>query len=413
MDGSIFFVHGTGNWDGRRPGINTQLATTLDAIRRGLARSKMSTITVDGPPWARDLAADWPDISQVLPQASATRTKRAIGENGEPTDDADTWELLLQDPLIELRLVGLGAQAESAPRVGGLLPAQIVSELTRRLTLADADLANTGVDQAHLKAATRLVADSEELEAAAEAINEPANSELLDTVTRAVVAQMLVSYRDDPDVPAPVALLSGDARSDLVTAVRAALATGTYKALVPKRAQRAAAALAARVGTRWAVARRDALMDPVTAFLADIAFYLQHGQELRNYVRARIDSLPPPHVLLGHSLGGVALVDLMSGDDRPEADLLITVGSQAPYLYLVDALANLRPPHPERRPFAPWLNIYNRRDLLSFCAMPVFAGVGGVEDVAVDPGVPFPESHSAYWDAPATWEAVSQKWPQP
>ena len=407
MDGSIFFVHGTGNWDGRKPGVNAQLATTLDAIRRGLAKSKMSTITVDGPTWARDVAPDWPDISRVLPPALVTK---AIGDDVEPADDADYWELLLQDPLIELRLTGLGAVAESAPVIGGLLPAQTISDLTRGLALADADLANSGVDRAHLDAAANLVADSDELADAAEAINAADDPELLDVVARAVVAQVLVGYRDDPDVSAPVALLSGDARSDLVTAVRTALSTGSYKGLVPKPAQRAAAALAARVGTRWAVARRDALMDPVTAFLADIAFYLQHGEEVRNYLRTRIDTLPAPRVLLGHSLGGVALVDLMSGDDRPEADLLITVGSQAPYLYLVDALANLRPQHDERRPFAPWLNIYNRRDLLSFCAATVFAGV---EDVAVDPGVPFPESHSAYWDAPATWAAVGRRWPQP
>jgi len=139
MDGSIFFVHGTGNWDGRKPGVNAQLATTLDAIRRGLAKSKMSTITVDGPTWARDVAPDWPDISRVLPPALVTK---AIGDDVEPADDADYWELLLQDPLIELRLTGLGAVAESAPVIGGLLPAQTISDLTRGLALADADLAS-------------------------------------------------------------------------------------------------------------------------------------------------------------------------------------------------------------------------------------------------------------------------------
>ena len=67
------------------------------------------------------------------------------------------------------------------------------------------------------------------------------------------------------------------------------------------------------------------------------------------------------------------LVDLLSSGSAPAVDGLVTVGSQAPLFYAIDALEHLRPgAGPE--PFTPWLNIYNEADLLSFCAERVFPG---------------------------------------
>ena len=89
------------------------------------------------------------------------------------------------------------------------------------------------------------------------------------------------------------------------------------------------------------------------------------------------------------------LVDLLSQPHPPCADVLVTVGSQAPLFYAIDALANLRPGG-AIAPFSPRVNIYNPHDMLSFCAQSIFEGAADIVDHPVDPGVPFPEAHGAY-----------------
>ncbi|HSN86938.1 MAG TPA: hypothetical protein VL025_09280, partial [Thermoanaerobaculia bacterium] len=58
-----------------------------------------------------------------------------------------------------------------------------------------------------------------------------------------------------------------------------------------------------------------------------------------------------------------------------------------------------------------WLNIYNRQDFLSFRATGILAGMAGIRDEEVDPGVPFPESHSAYWYHPPVYDLIRESWP--
>ena len=74
---------------------------------------------------------------------------------------------------------------------------------------------------------------------------------------------------------------------------------------------------------------------------------------------------------------------------------LITVGSQVPYFYEIDALQSLRYDVPLPRHVPPWLNIYDLRDFLSYICAGVFKE--GVQDLPVDSKQPFPHSHGAYW----------------
>jgi hypothetical protein len=111
-------------------------------------------------------------------------------------------------------------------------------------------------------------------------------------------------------------------------------------------------------------------------------------------------------------LGGVATVDWLALGKR-SITRLITVGSQAPYFYEIDALVS--------RPFGAglpryfpkkWLNIFDPNDFFSYRAAKIFPGVA--VDKRVDNGQPFPESHSAYWhnDA-AVWPAIKESVPVP
>jgi hypothetical protein len=108
-------------------------------------------------------------------------------------------------------------------------------------------------------------------------------------------------------------------------------------------------------------------------------------------------------VVLGHSLGGIMLVDLLSrprSAGKLQVSRLITAGSQSPMLFKCDALGTMRlkTALPAGSPFTPWLNIFDRNDFLSFCGSRAFPGVTeGIEDFEVDCGVPFPEAHSAYF----------------
>jgi hypothetical protein len=163
----------------------------------------------------------------------------------------------------------------------------------------------------------------------------------------------------------------------------------------------------------FAADRRAGLMTMGAPGIGDILFYQRRGEEIRQMVADALTSAEGPVVAVGHSLGGIILVDLLTGSIPQGVDLLFTAGSQSPLFYAVDALASLRPNHPTPVPFTPWVNVYDRRDLLAFCAGQIFAGHGGggITDHEVDSGVPFPAAHSAYWNNGAVYDLLRDRWP--
>lgn len=167
--------------------------------------------------------------------------------------------------------------------------------------------------------------------------------------------------------------------------------------------------------TDAAVRRRVPLTDAASDFSRRIIFYLQRGAAARSVITNALRLVPQdaPVILFGHSLGGVAAVDLLTAPDWAAAgirvDLLVTAGSQSPWLYLLDGLAHLSPGRPGTVP-VPWLNFWDERDLLAFCAEEVFAGRGAaVRDVELASGEPFPASHGAYFSDPALYRAISDE----
>ena len=121
----------------------------------------------------------------------------------------------------------------------------------------------------------------------------------------------------------------------------------------------------------------------------------------------------PPVVLLGHSLGGIACVDLLVEEPLEKVKLLVTVGSQSPLFYEMDALQSLRygQPLPDHFP-KKWLNIFDRRDFLSYIGAQVFPDpLQRIEDIEVNNRRPFPQSHGAYWANDQTWKAIIPRLP--
>jgi len=152
--------------------------------------------------------------------------------------------------------------------------------------------------------------------------------------------------------------------------------------------------------------KRGSLSEAASPAAGDVLLYQARGDEIRHYILRRIEDIGADVILLTHSLGGIACVDLLVGRGLPTVKGLITVGSQAPLLKEIGALYSLEPGAeilPEH--FPKWLNIYDPDDFLSYVAKPVFKSEK-ISDIRVESGQPFPHSHSAYWGNPETWRAV-------
>ncbi|MFJ7591019.1 hypothetical protein ACIQZO_27320 [Streptomyces sp. NPDC097617] len=344
--------------------------------------------------------------------------------------DAETaeWALLLADPLCELRVLAeagwAGADgarhgddadhgddpfAMPGARCAGdqvlALLEGLAPEPPRTGDELGALLHGTGLAREFAAALDTTTGSAEAVRAAARATTEPQARELATALARAVTAAALAAVGDEADctgaerdrlVELLTNRLGGDAR---VPGARAAAVLGR---------------LALRVTTQPLLnARRGSLTVGATPVLGDILRYQSRGRELREFLHDRITAAPGPTVLIGHSLGGIALVDLLTlaaarGEAVPGAELLVTVGSQAPFLYELGALTALEPGAKLPYGFPRWLNVYDRHDVLAYLAGPVFPGDTRVSDHEIRSRQPFPACHSAYWKQDALYERIEQ-----
>ena len=111
-------------------------------------------------------------------------------------------------------------------------------------------------------------------------------------------------------------------------------------------------------------------------------------------------------MVLAHSLGGIACFDLFVS--KTQVDLFVTVGSQAPFLYEINALQSLPFGEPLPKHFPRWVNfmICGLSKLYWRANFPQASkGCEGGQSTAV------PESHSAYWSNPVVWEVLAKEIP--
>ncbi len=402
-------MHGTGV---RRVGYER----SLEAIRVGCADAGLGGVDLVGVPWGEQLGISTELVGDTLPLAAA---RAGIGAPISPTDRAAaTWEILLEDPLFELRVAGVGASTPTgAIRVGSIAPEQQLADSVRSIPAdsASLDLETAGISAGELAAATKAVADSGELAAAAAAAGraETARPEFADAAARAVIAFALTPYTASLPGEAPLLAYSAPARDELVKQIANLIAPGTTRGL-GKWLGNQFGGFVARRATKVLEARREQMSVGSLPFLGDILYYQKRGDEMRATVRRAIAGAKPPVVALGHSLGGIVLVDLLTQESPPDVDALITVGSQSPLFYAIDALDRMRRHEdgPQPAPFSPWLNIYDRADILSFVAARVFPQDRTIRDEEISSGVPFPASHSAYFHQPRVFELIHDFWPK-
>jgi hypothetical protein len=407
MRGTLFFVHGTGV---RQVGLDR----TLAAVRAGMAKSKLDGVAVVAPAWGPRLGAPVDRIAQVLPQPARDLDDAArdltedVWSLESPVADQDVvaamWALLVEDPLFELRLV-----AQAGPSGGDQADEAAVARL-QGLVSEPVVLEGTDVKQGEVADAAQAVSAAPETAAAALAVGDAADPDLVEAMARAVVATILAMHTLDLPGTEPAVAVNATARDELVDRLADAMAEGD-RGLPTDWIKDKVIGFAKRKATALATNRREGLMTASLPGIGDILYYQRRGDLVREFVGEKLAGLERPVVAVGHSLGGIILVDLLTQEQAPVVDRLITVGSQSPLFFAIDALDRLRPGQQTPLPFTPWLNIYNRNDLLSFLATGVFPGVDGITDVEVDAGVPFPESHSAYWQLDDVYELIKGAWP--
>jgi len=163
-----------------------------------------------------------------------------------------------------------------------------------------------------------------------------------------------------------------------------------------------AAAAGGKVVQHW----RGPFSAAIQPFVGDIFRYLAFGEPLRRFIASQVLSARPPVVLVGHSLGGIACLDLLSREPGLPVAHLITIGSQAAQLYRMGALPGL--PDDQTLPvgFPRWTNVYSRHDLLSYLAGPVFGDLH-VTDVEISGAQTMPAAHSDYFNRPALYKLLA------
>jgi hypothetical protein len=229
-------------------------------------------------------------------------------------------------------------------------------------------------------------------------------------VARMLVSEMLVRAEDEQGI-----VVDGSIRDKLVELVIEILGGRTAGILdVFRHSVKTIGGIVLNPVIRWRTrARRTDLTNVSTPIAGDILAYQgRRGEAFRSLIAQQIKNATTKQVVvLAHSLGGIACVELLIQKNLPQVSHLITIGSQAPFFYEMDALNTLEygqplPAHFPRR----WLNVFDPHDILAYKAEKVFPKSAhvSIKDMEVDSGQPFPQSHSGYWTNKDFWKACAQ-----
>lgn len=236
-------------------------------------------------------------------------------------------------------------------------------------------------------------------------VSESSFTEYSNAVARAIVAEAMLIY-EQQEKYSPI-LTDAGLRDQVVGLISLALneeelGIGGW---VLGQLQR----LALPAVTNYVEGKRGSVTNQISPIPCDILLYQARGRKIRDFIQNIIEAAEPPTVLITHSLGGIACVDLLIEKSFPEVAHLVTVGSQAPFVYEINALYSLEFGQSLPEHFPKWLNIYDQRDFLSYIGSKIFNEPNKpkkVKDVEVFSKQPFPRSHGAYWTNPRTWEVI-------
>ncbi|HEY9607174.1 MAG TPA: hypothetical protein V6C85_36540 [Allocoleopsis sp.] len=394
---TVLFVHGTGV---RNPGYEE----TFQLIKQKL-HAQRPDIKVERCLWGDDLGTKLNAQGASIPLYDATL---ALDEGEEEDYEIVLWEQLYCDPCYELRVLSLKPVDESA---GSPFGEQLGDELHSRVerlspsSELQAKLEQAGIAELFDEAREAVIRSEAYLQALQTASDEL--GEYREAVARAIVAQAMFECEQQKRFP-PI-LTDAQLRDEVVELL--SLELGETELGIGDWVAQKLSRLAQPVGTFYVKRRRGAITSSVSPTPCDILLYQGRGDRIRAFIREKIEQAEPPIVLLAHSLGGIACVDVLVKEEplKERVKLLVTAGSQAPFLYEINALYSLEYGEPLPNHFPSWLNIYDLRDFLSYIGANVFPNQ--VQDVLVDSKQPFPRSHGAYWTNEAMWKAIIPRLP--
>lgn len=412
---TVLFVHGTGV---RLNGYKASFAKVERGLTDALQRAKREPVAVADCLWGDSLGARLNMDGLSVPDYAQSGGQGMMVAADE--DQILLWEMLGYDPLFELHGLALRPRKPVPLFNHGQFTAAV-----KGLPLTDlaTKLATAGVDPTTFAAARDFV------------VNHPVYQDILLTsagrgegrlpLARAILAEALA--RAPEELP-PSAATDPAVRDALVVAIADGIAPADMAAigwavnkLYGLAKEMGSAALQAgqwvgfRAVTPLVKLKRGKLTDGATPAAGDILLYQAKGGTIRDFIRHKVKQADSPVVLLAHSLGGIACVELLVREHLPEVTTLVTVGSQVPFLYELNALGSLNFGDPLPPTFVKrWVNIYDGRDFLSYQAAKVFPAQDGgpvIVDHRVDNNLPFPNAHSGYWDNKETWEIIAREVP--
>lgn len=170
---------------------------------------------------------------------------------------------------------------------------------------------------------------------------------------------------------------------------------------------------------------RDSVRPAIGLFSGDVFAYL-HDSRLRTSIQKVVgDALREAHanktageplIVVGHSMGGVILTDMLSdlaASGLPsdlKVDCLFTVGSQPGLFQSVGALtgtpATAGGKSPKPACVAAWVNVFDPLDPLAFRAAPVFHNV---VDVKFDSATGVTSAHTTYFKRPQFYARMRRR----
>ncbi|WP_043458594.1 hypothetical protein [Azohydromonas australica] len=394
---TLLFVHGTG--------VRGSDYDICFAAMQKQVKNFLPDVALEACLWGDSIGAKLLSNGASIPSYDSNSPERHLGKREVLNREEVRWKILYKDPLYEMRtLAALNTgdnnddfaispftKKPSADMIRRLKEFEFSPQVTEELFRACHDI--TILRAGALKLLT-------ESHIFPEVLDSPA---LADTVTRRMnVARAFVAAWMSVAHTANLPVLSGVLRDHMYADL--VLELGGAPKGIKDLLSDAFVGLSAHIGTYIARRQRSALTDATFPMAADILAYQARGHLIRDFIAARLKQCKPPVYILAHSLGGIAAFELLAQGPDTLAEGLITAGSQAPFLYELDALATIRHGSPLPDHFPKWLNFYYINDFLSYIGAGIFTK--RVIDIELKTGQPFPQSHSAYWTDATLWREI-------
>jgi hypothetical protein len=407
---TVIFVHGTG------VRVGDDFAKTFKQIKDRFAAKNLGIKVVSCPWGGKGEFGFGARLNACGASIPGCEPSLSFDQPEEADENTIRWRILDLDPLYELKLLAIKAMDNIA---SGFTenPGEDLDLLVEKLTVSSelkAELDRAGISAKLFYESKQRVIQSKAYQ---KAIDNPSEQQLNDypgVVARSIIAIAIESCtQHNQDA---LILEDPELRNQIVEMLRyelteADLSGGNWTSRLIN--------TGLWLATPHIQKHRLNLTCQLAPMLGDILLYQTNGQMIRQYVLSLIEEAESQVVLLAHSLGGIACVDLLAEKCsesqvellKEKVKLLITVGSQAPFLYELGTLHSLKYSEPLPKHFPAWLNIYDPQDFLSYVGSDVFPKPHKVTDIKVDNGKRFLQSHLTYWDNEQTWNSIFSQLP--